>query len=270
MLDPEMAVELQKNKKIRGTTRRYATKVQKDIQDLLKDFDPAQVNKLKSLKLSLLDRLNNLKELDDKILLQVNDDEIEHEIFEAATFSDALKEILVDIDFVLSENEAESGSMKSNGNGNKHLTSRIKLQPLKLKEFSGHFQDWQQFWDGFSSAVHENEDVAIINKFQYLLGLLKGEAALAIAGLPVKAVNYHEAIAILKNRFGQRQTIIDRHMDALMNLPACKESNDISSLRELCDIIEATSRGLQALGIDSCSYGALLIMVLQRKLPGYI
>ena len=98
-----MSVELQKNKKIRGTTRRYATKVQKDIQDLLKDFDPASVNKLKSLRLSLLDRLSNLKELDDKILLQVNDDDIENEIFEAASFSDGLKEILVDIHFVLAK-----------------------------------------------------------------------------------------------------------------------------------------------------------------------
>ena len=264
-------MELQKNKKIRGTTRRYATKVQKDIQDLLKDFDPTKLNKLKSLKLSLLDRLSNLKELDDKILLQVNDDEIEHEIFEAASFSDGLKEILVDIDFVLAENEAESGSAKStNGNGNKHLASRIKLQPLRLKEFSGRLQDWQQFWDGFCSAVHENEDVATINKFQYLLGLLKGDAALAIAGLPVKAANYYEAIAILTNRFGQRQKIIDSHMDALMNLPSCKESNNLSALRELYDIIEANVRGLQALGIHSESYGALLTTVLQRKLPGDI
>ena len=69
-------MELQKNKKTRGTTRRYATKVQKDIQDMLQDFDATKLNKLKSLKLPLLDQLSNLKELDDKILLQVNDDEI--------------------------------------------------------------------------------------------------------------------------------------------------------------------------------------------------
>ena len=43
-----MSVELQKNKKIRGT-RSYATKVQKDIQDLLKAFDPTKLNKLKVL-----------------------------------------------------------------------------------------------------------------------------------------------------------------------------------------------------------------------------
>ena len=151
-----------------------------------------------------------------------------------------------------------------------NILHRIKLQPLRLKEFSGCLQDWQRFWDGFCSAVYENEDVATINKFQYLLGLLKGDAALAIAGLPVKAVNYYEAIAILTNRFGQRQKIIDSHMDALMNLPSCKESNNLSSLRELYDIIEANARGLQALGIHSESYGALITTVLQRKLPGDI
>ena len=145
-------------------------------------------------------------------------------MFEAASFSDGLQEILVDIDFVLAEKEAENGSAKcTNGNGNKHLASRIKLQLLRLKEFSGRLQDWQQYSDGFCSAVQEKEDVATINKFQYLLGLLKGDATLAIAGLPVKATNYYEAIAILTNRFGQRQRIIDSHMDALMNLPSCKE-----------------------------------------------
>eukprot|EP00795_Rhopilema_esculentum_P000686 gene686-10394_t len=62
-----MEVDIQKLKKIRGTTRRYASKIQKEAIELMKDFDPdSKTNKLKSLKESILERLDTLKDLDEK------------------------------------------------------------------------------------------------------------------------------------------------------------------------------------------------------------
>ena len=100
-----------------------------------------------------------------------------------------------------------------------------------------------------------------------MIGLLKGDAASSLTGLQLITANYPEAVQILKRRYGQKQVIINSHMDALMKLPVCSESNNISALRNLYDSIEANVRGLQSLGMDSEQYRALLIPVLQQKLP---
>eukprot|EP00795_Rhopilema_esculentum_P000685 gene685-10393_t len=177
-----------------------------------------------------------------------------------------MKETVIEIDYILAEDN-DGTSTKSSTASKRNNRAQVKLQPIKLREFSGNPKEWQQFWDGFSSAVHENDDVATINKFHYLVGLLKGEAAEALTGLPVVMSNYLEAISILKARYGQKQIIINSHMEALMKLPSCSDSTDVHGLRKLYDSIEANIRGLQSLGINSAQYGALLIPVLQQKLP---
>ncbi|XP_068712813.1 uncharacterized protein [Montipora foliosa] len=54
----------------------------------------------------------------------------------------------------------------------------------------------------------------------------------AISGLSLTASNYEEAIAILKKRFGNKQQIINRHMDILVNVsPVIDE--DPRKLREI-------------------------------------
>ena len=100
-----------------------------------------------------------------------------------------------------------------------------------------------------------------------MIGLLKGEAAEALTGLPVVISNYSEAISILKTRYRQKQIIISSHMEALMKLPSCSDSTAVHGLRKLYDSTEANIRGLQSHGINSAQYGALLIPVLQQELP---
>ena len=259
-----MAQELERLKVIRESTRTYAEKVQVEANDMLKEFKVDDYNNLKLKKNSLLERLENLAELDNAILDKIDLSEINNELTEVNKFRDKINLTIIEIDFVFNECQAEisnsTSSVRRNG-------PKIKLQPLKLNEFTGEPREWQTFWDGFSSAVHENNDVAEINKFQYLIGLLKGDAALAIAGLPVRTGNYEKAVTILKNRYGQKQIIIASHMDALMKLPSCTENNDVRRLRELYDIIEANVRGLESLGVESEKYESLLIPVLQPKLP---
>ena len=70
--------------------------------------------------------------------------------------------------------------------------------------------DWTAFWDSFESSIHGNDDISDVSKFIYLSSLLEGPAAYAIAGLQQTSVNYSEAIAILKKRFGNKQLIISK------------------------------------------------------------
>ena len=86
----------------------------------------------------------------------------------------------------------------------------IKLSKLSLKKFDGELTKWTTFWDTFESAVHRNPVLSDIDKFNYLTSLLESAASEAIAGLTLTAANYDEAVATLKRRFRNKQSIINR------------------------------------------------------------
>ena len=63
----------------------------------------------------------------------------------------------------------------------------------------------------------------------------------AISGLSLTAFNYEEAIAILKKRFGNKQRIINRHMDILVNVSSVI-NEDTRKLMGLYDASESHVR----------------------------
>lgn len=52
------------------------------------------------------------------------------------------------------------------------------------------------------------------------------------------AANYREAIEILSKRFGNKQRIVDKHMDVLLSLEAVTSDTNLKALRRLYDKIE--------------------------------
>ena len=117
--------------------------------------------------------------------------------------------------------------------------SKIKLPKLTIPPFEGDITKWTPFWD---SAIHRNSSLTEINKFNYLRSLLRGTARESVAGLMLTAVNYDEAIAILKKHYGNKQAIISRHMDTLMGLEAVMSNNNTKALRHLYDMVESNIR----------------------------
>ena len=66
-----------------------------------------------------------------------------------------------------------------------------------------------------------------------------------------------------KSGYGQRQVIINRHMEQQLNLQAVTDSRELRKLRKLYDTIEQDIRGLRSLDVEVSSYGSLLISVIQ-------
>ena len=148
----------------------------------------------------------------------------------------------------------------------RHTGSKVKLPKLILKRFSGDPTNWMTFWDSFESAVHTNPDLTSMDKFNYLHSLLDKSAAEVVSGLKLTGANYEEAISILRKRFGNKQQIVNKHMDALLNLELINPCN-LKSLRQFFDRVESHVRGLRALDVASSSYSGLLSSVLMSKLP---
>jgi len=180
------------------------------------------------------------------------------------------------------DQQSSSSDQQSSSSGNQHMSSsstlptsnpimtkgpQVKLPKLDLKKFSGDLSKWQSFWDTYEASIHNNQHLASIDKFNYLISLLQGVASDAIAGLSITNANYMEAITILQRRFGNKQQIINRHMEIILNVNPVRSGYQVKELRQLYDTIESHVRSLKSLGVPSSSYGTLLSSIVMNKLP---
>ncbi|XP_040077410.1 uncharacterized protein LOC120849287 [Ixodes scapularis] len=104
-------------------------------------------------------------------------------------------------------------------------------------------------------------------RFKYLKSYLTGKAAAAIEGLAVTAENYKVAIDLLKERFGQQELIIESHLSRLLEIKPVHDSRSVNALRALYDEVETGVRSLDALGVQSDTYGTMLLTVLRKVVP---
>jgi len=141
--------------------------------------------------------------------------------------------------------------------------SLIKLPKLELKHYDGDRLNWLEFWDCFVTTIHENKKLSNVEKFNYLLSVLSGEAKSVIAGLSLSNDNYLIAVQLLKERFGELQNVIDSHYSQLINLKPATTKTE--SLRELYDLFEKNIRSLETLKQDVNQ--AVFISMLTSKLP---
>ncbi len=159
-------------------------------------------------------------------------------------------------------NNANTSTISANTN----VSVKPKLPKLTLPKFKGVVTMWNTFWDSYESAIHTNDDISPIDKFNYLNSLLEGPALRAIQGLTLTSTNYNAAIEILNHRL---QQIVTAHMDELLKIQPCA-TDKLSALRFVYDKISVHVRGFTSLGISSEQYGSLLIPVIMSKMPSDI
>uniref|UniRef100_A0A1X7T332 Uncharacterized protein n=1 Tax=Amphimedon queenslandica TaxID=400682 RepID=A0A1X7T332_AMPQE len=88
-------------------------------------------------------------------------------------------------------------------------------------------------------------------------------ASAAVAGLTLSEANYDEAIKIIRDRFGNQEKIIAKHMKELLHL----DRSSYHNLRALYDKVECHTRELKALGVSEEAYRYLLLSLIVKKLP---
>ncbi|XP_069108234.1 uncharacterized protein [Argopecten irradians] len=152
---------------------------------------------------------------------------------------------------------------------NKHISSQYhKLPKLDLPTFSGDILEWQSFWDSFDTAIHSNQTLGDVQKFNYLKSLLRNEALQTVMGFALTNLTFVKAVSLLHERFGQEHKITQRYMPALLDIPT--PNNSLVGLRQFYDKVEIYVRGLESLGQSENVYVALLVPIILNKLPGEI
>ena len=280
-------------KKKRSVFRRNTTKLVNKVLDLRNADGENDTILLKSFSEQLKAQRDELKELDNSILGYVleNEDEdaCDKEVEESGEYSGKITHALVFINEELGgdddafsvksgssrrmqrsaskESVASECSQYSNQRDTGKRKVRVKLPQLEIKKFSGKIQEFQEFWDSFVSAIHENDELANVDKMKYLKGYLEEPARSVISGVPITDSNYQTAIALLKKRFAKPSMLEHAHINQMVNMQPVFNEDDVIRLRKFRDQIEANFRGLEALSVDQGTYSKIVVPVLVEKLP---
>ena len=220
---------------------------------------------LAKTRLSLQEKIGVLKTLDAEIVDLVKEEEVREEIERADQYMEDLYDVLAKMEEALHRNSLRplaTGPTPATTD-DRHPPTKVKLPKLTIQPFKGELTAWVTFWDSYDAAIHSNSSLSGIGKFNYLRTFLQGPALEAIAGLKLTADNYPEAVEVLKRRFGNKQRIIDKHMEVLMSVEAVAFETQLKALRRF---YETQVRGLKAMGVTSETYGGLLSSVMLGKI----
>ena len=219
--------------KLRGTRNvyiRHLSNLETKIKDITLSTPTSQINNekiisLRGTKNKFIDKLNKVKELDDKILdiLSEKPNDFENELEQNLIREDSYFEIIALADqFLETANTSNlpqplvtSSPFPSN---NLNDATNASLPKLIIKPFDGNILNWQTFFDQYSSTVHSKTNLNDIDKFTYLKSLLSKAALETISGLTLTSDNYSEAIELLKNRYGNPQMLINTYMEMFVKL----------------------------------------------------
>ena len=123
---------------IRGGHRTCASKLVNNVAEILSsDSIESARNQRKTLKLSLSEKLHDLKKLDSEVVeLVETEHEIDHEICESSDYASKIQSCITDIDSALSTVEPNSLSGSSSSSHKQNSSNPVKLPKLEWKKFS--------------------------------------------------------------------------------------------------------------------------------------
>ena len=256
---------LQKAQNSREGIRVVFTELCVKIQSYLEKENVSQA-KLLGYKKSLSKIVDQLSIADDDVSKKLNAEDIQADVVESMRLIQPADEIEAAIDIKLSEISLIKNPPVFSVSPST-VSNACRLPKIDLIAFEGDPLKWQGFWDQFQVSFHENERISDIDRFNFLKKYLKGEALGVVSGLNLSAENYKEAIALLKDRYGNEQVLISAHMQSLLSIKKIKNKDNIKSLCNLYNHVESCIRNLRSLKLESKEYGSPLIPILSERRP---
>lgn len=126
--------------------------------------------------------------------------------------------------------------------------NELRLEPMKLENFSGNYRQWSEWRALYDSLIHNNERLSSTQKFHYMKRSLTGSAERVLSGWQITGENYDEAYNTLVNAYENRYRIVMAHLEEIMQLESCR-SESIENIRKL---IDTTNRVLRQLNVMAC------------------
>ncbi|UYV70147.1 hypothetical protein LAZ67_7001968, partial [Cordylochernes scorpioides] len=249
---------MERDKKLRSVTRTRFTKVvnvldseiSKTNVDLGVIRDKFSKLKYNDFKLKDLDQ----KMLDHMMVADAEEDTLNCEIEEAEHYSDTFITLERKVrELIDSDNKSD---VKSLGSSNGSLLPKsYKLPKIEIRKFDGELINWLPFWAQFEN-IHEDTELHDADKFHYLVQSMQSNtrARELIESYPQTAENYAKALQALKQRYGQKDLLVEIYVSELLKLMMANVKtppDERRSVAKLYDKLETQLRSLESLGVDT-------------------
>ncbi|XP_062538698.1 uncharacterized protein LOC134206973 [Armigeres subalbatus] len=152
--------------------------------------------------------------------------------------------------------------------GSTTSASAMHLPPLKvpLPTFDGTYENWYAFKSMFETIMNRYQSESPAIKLYHLRNSLVGKAAGIIDQEIINNNDYVAAWTTLIDRFEDKRLIIDKHIDALLDLPRMCGEN-ATDLRKLIDVCTKNVDALKNLDLPVDGLGeSMLINRIAKKL----
>ncbi|UYV67071.1 hypothetical protein LAZ67_4003814, partial [Cordylochernes scorpioides] len=264
---------MERDKKLRSVTRTRFTKgvnvldseISKSNADLgvIKD----KFSKLKDIDFKLKD-LDQM--LDHMMVADAEEDTLNCEIEEAEHYSDTFITLERKVrELIDSDNKSD---VKSLGSSNGSLMAKsYKLPKIEIRKFDGELINWLPFWAQFEK-IHEDTELHDADKFHYLVQSMQSNtrARELIESYPQTADNYAKAVQALKQRYGQKDLLVEIYVRELLKLMMANVKtppDERRSVAKLYDKLETQLRSLESLGVDTKENTEWLFPMIESCLP---
>ncbi|KYN09177.1 hypothetical protein ALC57_18716 [Trachymyrmex cornetzi] len=144
------------------------------------------------------------------------------------------------------------------------LDTRVKLPTIKLPKFDGKIEDWKAFSESFRSIIHVRTQLSDVEKFQYLISSISGDAAKIIESIELTGQNYSTAWELLLNRYDDPRSLKKKHIECLFTMPVVTKES-VKALRELIDYTSRHLRMLKILGLPTDTWDDLIMHMMEDK-----
>ena len=137
------------------------------------------------------------------------------------------------------------------------------LPEIELPLFSGKINEWRNFWETFS-LIHNDNNLAIIEKFYYLKKCLSGEAFEIVDNFSFSSQNYNFAINLLFENFDNPEKLKDELINEIESLESPEHNpKSLVRFRNKFNVIRRKLSHFWS-GVQLEIY---LKVILQKKLP---
>lgn len=239
------------------------------LADIGKLTDDSSLEDFQYYRERLQETLVRLTSLDDEVHEQLDDGDYEADVQKCEEYIDSSKRAIIKLSNIIEKRlTISTANVKITDTSATAAapSATLRLPPIRLEPFSGDIETWARFWEQFEQSIDKDPSLSIINKHIFLRGYLEGEPKHLIEGIAVIADTYEETKRILQARYGDKNRIIQAHLDYLEAIKPIQYPTPEALNLTFIDChrrIEA----LKALGEDVNGYGRVLAPKILRAFP---
>jgi hypothetical protein len=234
---------------LRGGVRTAAQRISERLEaifDMAEMYPYQKVHELESKIADLTARLAAIEDYDQQILALTDPDDLQREVEETDVENIPFRNQIYLQRYQVNTLRRNHGIGDENQVIRQNPSTRSASRPkLALPRFNGDILQWQPFWQAFCAEINDDETLADINKFNYLVGQLDQNVLSTVARLTPSNENYEVLVDLLTGRYGRKPKVIAAYMHIRKSV-ARRHDKDEFSLEEFKNALKEELRVMEA------------------------